>query len=241
MKTYRVKDWKRYFEINRTREMKAMRWVPVPNKHDGEGFTLIMRHPQALLIYGAWHLILQVASKCTPRGTLVREDGTPLTAKAISMKTRCDDVSAIENALAFLSSADVAWLEVVTTNPAGGCGNPAGGCATDREGREENDITGKGREEAAQPPAGFAEGTKYEPLIRKLRTHDDFRAVPVDAIINTLRGEDQSKWPEAVESLLTHYAGAHIAAPCRTLGNYLAGKRAANKQAAADAPKSKFT
>ncbi len=110
--TYRIRDWEKHFENNRTREMVKMAWVPVPNKHDGEGFQRIMREKDGLVIYGCWHLILQVASKCLrERGTLLRDDGTPLDADAIAIKTGWRDSKDIARALAFLSSAEVGWIE----------------------------------------------------------------------------------------------------------------------------------
>lgn len=110
--TYRIRDWEKHFENNRTREMVKMAWVPVPNKHDGEGFQRIMREKDGLVIYGCWHLILQVASKCLrERGTLMRDDGTPLDAAAIAIKTGWRDSKDIARALAFLSSAEVGWIE----------------------------------------------------------------------------------------------------------------------------------
>jgi len=114
---YRIKNWNEYFENNRTREMKHMAWVPVPNKHDGEGYQRIMQQKDGILIYGCWHLILQVASKCLrERGTLLRDDGTPLTAAAIALKTGWRHPRNFERALEFLCTREVAWIERVTTN-----------------------------------------------------------------------------------------------------------------------------
>lgn len=113
-KLYRIRDWNRHFENNRSRLIQAMSWVPVPNKHDGEGYRTIMAEPDGLMIYGAWHLILQVASKCRTRGILARDDGTPLTARAIALKTGCLEVQAIQRALDFCSSPEVGWIDVVT-------------------------------------------------------------------------------------------------------------------------------
>ena len=112
MTMYSIRDWAIHFENNRTRDMVKMSWVPVPNKHDGEGFQRIMRQADGIKIYGCWHLILQVASKCLRgRGTLVRDDGTPLTAEAIALKTGWRKSADIQRALDFLSSPDVAWID----------------------------------------------------------------------------------------------------------------------------------
>ena len=124
MKVYRIRGWKQHFENNRTRVISHLSWVPVPNKHDGEGYKTIMSEPDGLEIYGCWHLILQVASKCNPRGTLVRADGTPHTAKSIAVKTSCVNAKAVQRALDFCASADVAWIDVVIKESASDCHQP---------------------------------------------------------------------------------------------------------------------
>jgi hypothetical protein len=110
---YRIKDWEKHFENNRTREIKKMAWVPVPNKHDGESYKRIMQQKDGIVIYGCWHLILQVASKTQARGTLLRDDGTPITAEAMTIRTGWGRVQDFERSFQFLSSPEVAWLEVV--------------------------------------------------------------------------------------------------------------------------------
>lgn len=133
--------------------MKQMAWVPVPNKHDGEGFAAIMSHKDGIKLYGLWHLILQVASKCgehgnskRPRGTLLRDDGTPHTPRSIALKTRWNKPDDFEWALTELSSSEIAWIEQVELNPAPSCGNPAPSCV-EGNGMEEN---GKKEEERTQ-------------------------------------------------------------------------------------------
>lgn len=114
IKAYRIRDWHKHFENNRTRDMVKMAWVPVPNKHDGEGFQRIMREKDGMVIYGCWHLILQVASKCLrERGTLLREDGTPLDADAIAYKTGWRSAGDIQRSLDFLCTPQIGWIEQV--------------------------------------------------------------------------------------------------------------------------------
>lgn len=75
---YRIRDWDKHFENNRTRDLKELRFVILPNKHDGDGYTELLDHPNGAAHYGAWVAIVQVASKCDPRGTLLRQSRTPL-------------------------------------------------------------------------------------------------------------------------------------------------------------------
>lgn len=113
MKAYRVKDWARHYENNRTRAVRIMRWIPVPNKHDGEGIRQILDQSDGIVIYGCWHLILQVASKMPTRGLLVRGDGSPMTPDALAVRTGWRTAADFARALAFLASPQVAWLEEV--------------------------------------------------------------------------------------------------------------------------------
>ena len=153
---YRVVGWDDHFENSRTRQMKSLTWVPVPNKHDGLGYARIMSHKRGMEVYGAWHLILQVASKCEPRGTLIADSGLPLQASDIALMVRCQ-APVIALALEYLASPEVQWLEVVTETVSGtrqepdgqvsgGCQAPVRSLITNRieeNRREENRIEEK--------------------------------------------------------------------------------------------------
>jgi len=127
---YRVRNWSEHFENNRSREVKDLQWVPIPNKHDGDGYTELMSHgPAAAAHLGAFVLIVQVASKCNPRGTLMRDGGRPHDCDSLSRLTRCD-AEAFDNAIPLLCS--IGWLEWkgdteewFTYCIAPQCGNPA--------------------------------------------------------------------------------------------------------------------
>lgn len=150
MKVYRIAGWNGHFENNRTRLLKSLDWVPMPNKHDGDGFTELMDHKNSMAHYGAWCLLVQLASKCHPRGTLMRDGDRPHDAGTISRQTRgkkADFEEAIPRLL------QIGWLE--ETEYVSACGSaevalsgtqvpdadvqPAGGCG-------EVTIEGKGRE-----------------------------------------------------------------------------------------------
>lgn len=102
-----VVDWDELYENNRTRGMKVMQWVPVPNRHDGDGYTELVSHPNGAAHLGAWLVILQVASRCRKRGTLLRDDGTPHDEASISRRTRILK-SVLEEAIPRLVS--IGWL-----------------------------------------------------------------------------------------------------------------------------------
>lgn len=108
---YRVVDWDLHFENNRTRELKALAWVPFPNKHDGDGYTELLDHEEGAAHYGCWCAIVQVASKCDPRGTLLRDGARPHDAASLARMTRIPE-EVMKRAIARLL-IPVRWLEVV--------------------------------------------------------------------------------------------------------------------------------
>jgi hypothetical protein len=109
-KLYKIRDWETLFENNRSRKIDALTWVPIPNRHDGENFSMIMQHPGGAMIFSAWILMLQVASKCVPRGTLLKTNRQPHTPESLSAKCRCPAVW-FETAFEFLER-QTDWLEV---------------------------------------------------------------------------------------------------------------------------------
>lgn len=115
VKVLRVVDWNRRFENNRTRELKRMDWVPMPNQHDGDGFSELLDHPNGVAHYGAWALLAQVASKCREiavgcggRGTLLRDCAEPHDAASLARITKGDQ-KVFEEAIPRLLK--IRWLE----------------------------------------------------------------------------------------------------------------------------------
>lgn len=171
----RVTDWDKHFENNRTRDMKFMSWLPVPNKHDGDGFTDLLGRKNGTALYGAWHLILQVASKCEPRGTLLRDSRTlvrgsaatkiPHTAATIARQSRGDEKVIADAIVALLEIGWIEWQTIddneVTQIPQEGAGKPQEGAAiphptddgTERNGIDRNGKENDGTEPAASPRA----------------------------------------------------------------------------------------
>ena len=150
---YRIKDWGKHFENNRTRELKSMTWVPVPNKQDGDGYTALMDHKHGTAHYGAWHVILGIASKCDPRGTLMRDSGQPHTITSISRITRVPE-PLLKQAMDRLVSSEIGWVEVVdsqTLEP-----SPQEYATSSQDAASASDITegngreGKGREQTPE-------------------------------------------------------------------------------------------
>jgi hypothetical protein len=114
-KLYRIRGWADIFENNRSKAITDLRWVPIPNRHDGETFSLIMRHKDGATIFAAWILLLQIASKCKPRGTLIRGNGQPHNVSSMSAKCRCPDVW-FETGISYLET-ETDWLIVEELTP----------------------------------------------------------------------------------------------------------------------------
>lgn len=111
-KAYRVKHWDQHFEKAQTRNVRLCTWVPVPNKHDGKGYRRLIRAKDGESLYGVWILILQIASKCPVRGTLVDLDGQALTPADMADKTGVKE-KLFETALKLLCSKEIDWMEQI--------------------------------------------------------------------------------------------------------------------------------
>lgn len=111
----KIGDWTKHFENNRTRELKKMDWVPVPTKQDGDGYTELVSHPAGASHLGAWIAIVEVAAKCEPRGTLLRDGGKPHDSDSLARVSRLPK-KVFDEAIPRLLS--IGWLEseVIETN-----------------------------------------------------------------------------------------------------------------------------
>ena len=112
---FRVKGWNLLFENNRTRGLKHLDWVPMPNKMDGDGYTELVDHPNGAAHLGAWLAIVQIASRCHIRGALTRDNGRPHTAESLARISRIP-VVIFEEALPRLLR--IGWLEITQESAA---------------------------------------------------------------------------------------------------------------------------
>lgn len=85
---YRIADWNRHFEKNRTRELVTMRWIALPNNLDNDGYLELVDHPDGAAHFGAWVVILEIASRSKPRGTLLRNGNRPHTPQSLARISR---------------------------------------------------------------------------------------------------------------------------------------------------------
>lgn len=140
LRLYRVKDWGSLYENNRTRELKAMAWVPVPNRHDGDGYTTLISRQDGAAMFGAWIAILQVASRCDPRGTLLRDGAIPHNPESLSRMTRIPK-KILELALEICCN-ECKWLEIIVPHEGAGIPQDDAGECLGMEGKERTEGNG---------------------------------------------------------------------------------------------------
>lgn len=124
-----IVDWSSRYENNRTRELKKLDWVPVPNRMDGDGYTELLNHPNGAAHLGAWLALLQIASRCDVRGILSRrtipQDGArPHDVESLARISRVP-TAVFEEVLPRLVS--IGWIEMQTTEKYDNCTIPQDG------------------------------------------------------------------------------------------------------------------
>lgn len=139
---YAISNWDDIFENNRSREIKDLNWVAIPNRHDGSKFAELMSHKNGPQHFAAWILIVQVASRVRDsRGILRRGDGSPHTPLSLSFVTRCPE-SVFSEAIPILFSLGWLKIEGKEQTPHLGAGLPhlgaAGGNRTEQDRTEQN-------------------------------------------------------------------------------------------------------
>jgi hypothetical protein len=135
MLVFKIKHWNSIFENNRSREIRNPSWVAMPNRHDTLGFRTLISRPNGVALYGAWCILVQVASRCNPHGTLVCNNGLPYTARSLSLKTGLSE-TLISECFDVLREPEIDWLETQegAALPQEGAALPQEGAALPQEG-----------------------------------------------------------------------------------------------------------
>lgn len=103
-----IRDWTDLFENNRTRELKKLDWLPLPNDLSSDGYTELITHRRGPSHFAVWIVLLQMASRCEPRGFLIRSNRVAHDFASISRVTRMP-VKLIAEAVERLLA--IGWLE----------------------------------------------------------------------------------------------------------------------------------
>jgi hypothetical protein len=109
---FRVKNWDKHYENNRSRAIEKTEWLPIPNRLDSEAYVELVMGTNGPALFGVWIALLEAASRCKPRGLLIRENRTAHTPETLSRATRID-AALIEQAIERLTSEDIGWIEKV--------------------------------------------------------------------------------------------------------------------------------
>ncbi len=162
---YRIKNWAMHFETSETRKVKEFsKYVPLPNRFDTAGYAALLDHAEGERHYGAWCAMVAIASRCTPRGTLIRKDGRPHTPASMSSMTRIK-AKTFEALLTRIVGGEIDWIEALPLEhpDASGCiriDPDVSGCIILEERRGEEirgeekrvDVCAESCESAGSPP-----------------------------------------------------------------------------------------
>lgn len=111
---YQIRDWRKHFEKNRSHGSRTPSHVSIPNRLDGAAYAeLVQGHEEGPAHFGAWVVLLEVASVCNPRGTLVRSNGLPHDTLSLSRVTKFPE-RILTDALQRLVT--LGWIEVSEAN-----------------------------------------------------------------------------------------------------------------------------
>jgi len=136
--TYRIRDWAENFENHRSRPLKTMDWFPLPNNLANLGYCELVDDEAGPAHFAVWIVLLQIASRCEPRGTLTRPDGRPHDAASIARMSRFPK-ALICAAMARL--CEISWLETIDITES----------ETYKDSPEDGAVTAQKRVKSAQP------------------------------------------------------------------------------------------
>jgi N-terminal phage replisome organiser (Phage_rep_org_N) len=191
---FRVRNWGGLYENNRSREIAQTRWFPAPNDLSAYWYVALVTHENGAAHFGVWNALLMIASKATPRGFLMREDGTPHTAESLARVTRFPE-QLIRTAIRCL--LDIGLLETEANKPRqkSKLKSHLGAVASQAPAVEsqEDAAEGKGRERHHQEEKG-TEKKGTERAREELKTEDS-RASASAAAASSQNGDDVDQNP----------------------------------------------
>lgn len=207
-----IRDFTGHFTVSQNRRNEGpFGWIAVKTKHDGKGFRRLMMHDHGAAIYGAFLLMVQVASKCPKHGVLADEDG-PLTTEDLELKTGCPK-KVFDEAIEVLSSKGIAWIQIEAFPTALGAPSNQVCYVTGRNGTERNDTsvrTGGGSEneklELQDAPAA-----PEIPCLKRVQDQHLGKTPALVELAARIRAEQPGHIPDGEDGLLRIIAAAERA------------------------------
>ncbi len=145
-----IKGWDTLYENSETKKYKHLKWVPIPNKHDGTGWAELWNLRKAPEIFAAFIIMLEIASKCPKRG-VIHKDGVSYGPKEMALKSRAPESIFVDAIPALIK---IGWIEEI-------------------------EISGEIRKSSEEPPANRIEQNRTEQN-RKTAAAPDTASVPLD-------------------------------------------------------------
>lgn len=146
MNLYKIANWSELYENHRSRILKRLLWIPISTQMDGDGYTELLMHPDGIAHFGCWILLLEIAARCDPRGTLMRSNGKPHDPDSIVRVSHANP--AVSGDDPAVSGDDPALSSVLTALP-GASPPESSAYITLQEEQEVHNITGNARENGA--------------------------------------------------------------------------------------------
>jgi len=145
---YRIKNWDAIYEWETTRGKPTvpLKWIKVQTKQ-GTGYKNLVTHSHGDAHYGAWLALLQVASRCFPRGVLIQKDGRPHTPASLSKESLLPSKTFAELLPRLLDVQDVGWIELMPVHEVTNTIDSTVARARVGAARGPRDLRGRGSEE----------------------------------------------------------------------------------------------
>ncbi len=109
-----IRDWNIHFENAQSRRFERTHWVAMPNKR-GYGYTKLLKSENGEALFGCWCAIVELASTCTPRGTL-QSNGIPYSVSDITALILYSEQTI--NQMIDVCSKSLKWIDIVAVNTA---------------------------------------------------------------------------------------------------------------------------
>jgi len=234
--TLRVCRWDELYENHASRKISNISWIPVRNSFEGSAYCdlWIDYDEDAVKIFGAFILILQLASKCHPRGTLSRSSGRPHTIRSIAAITRAPE-QIFQLAIPILVE-HLGWLEYVEDGAraiAIGSDPDAVGCEPHSDRAEQNRTEQKRTEGNGSEVKGITRGvvaSELSSFIEKLQDACPWaKRVPDHVYEKSLQIHRSVDFEQVLSHLAFHWA---MGAPDNPPSAILAAFRRFDKAAA---------